>query len=62
MEAHFQRFVHQQATDERLARTEHELDGLGRLHGAEHAGQHAEHAGVCAIGHESLGTSAYRQR
>jgi hypothetical protein len=47
-EAHRECVGQQQATDERLADAENQLDDLCRLHDAEQAGQDAEHAALGA--------------
>jgi hypothetical protein len=61
-EAHGEGVDHEQATDERLADAEEELERLGRLEGADQPGEDAEHAGVGAArdqaGRRRLGVEA----
>ena len=45
-----ERIIEQQPPDERFADPGDELDHLGRLQGADDAGQHAEHTGLGAGG------------
>src|SRR5215813_8520351 len=45
-EPRLDRVVDDESTGEHVAEPEHELDRLGRLQNAHHAGQHAEHAGL----------------
>src|SRR2546430_6528354 len=52
-ELELQRVEQDQASDERLARPEDELDRLHRLDRADDAGEDAEHAAFSARGHES---------
>src|SRR5215204_519711 len=44
--------VEEQSADERLADPEHELEGLGALDRADHAGQNAEHPALGAARRE----------
>jgi len=50
VETHLQCIVSEQAPDERLACTGDDLEGLGRLQRTEHAGQHAQHSRLGAVG------------
>ena len=52
-ETHPQRVVDQKAADERLADPHDQLDRLGGLDGAYHAGQDPEHAALGAARHEA---------
>src|SRR5581483_11078003 len=52
-EAHAERVHQHQASDERLAFAEDELDGFGGLHHADQSWQDAEHAAFCAGGNQS---------
>ena len=47
-----QRVEEEQASDERLSDPERQLERLVRLQRPDHAGQHAEHAALCARGRE----------
>src|SRR5690606_13988568 len=49
-EAHAERIEMQQPPGQRLADAEDQLDRLGGLQQADHARQHAEHAGLGAVG------------
>ena len=61
LEAHGERVVREQSADQRLARADDQLDGFGRLDRAHHARQHAEHARLCAVRHETLGRRRGKQ-
>src|SRR5687767_2057757 len=61
LEAHGECVVREQPTDERLARTDDQLDGFGRLDRTHYAGQHTEHARLGAVRHETLARRSWKQ-
>ena len=57
-----ERVVGQQATHQRLAEVEDQLDGLDGLNGANDAGQYAQHAGLGTTERLAGGGSGIMQR
>src|ERR1700694_4163610 len=55
LEAHLERVVGQQPSGERIAHAGNQLDRFGRLQSAQHTGQHAQNARLCAVGYHALG-------
>ncbi len=51
-EGHVERVVEQEPADQRVARAQDQLDGLGRLHDADQARQDPQHAPLRAVGHQ----------
>src|SRR5438309_90681 len=52
-EAHAQRVVGEETTDQRLADAEDQLDGFRRLHQPNHSWEHAQDAGLASAGDEA---------
>ena len=55
LEAHFERIVGQQPSDQRQADAHDELDRLGRLDRAQYAGQYAKYTGLGTVRDHALG-------